>query len=244
MGRQVKAEWIKARSLRSTWVLFGLALLSIVVQAVTGVISFHDEPARVQTLNAISGSQLTLIFAVVLGVMLTASEYGSKSIISTYTATADRARVFGAKAIVAAVIAVALGVLSVPIARIVAAILFGFGVDGHWDAGLGTAFHYGYGILLAYAGFAVIGVIVGTLARSVAFGIGAAFVVIFFIDGLLSSISFYAEYALTSTSTVLLAPDNASGKIPAFGSAIALLVLYVGVFSAIAIWVERDRDVE
>lgn len=244
MGRQVRAEWIKAKSLRSTWILLGLALLSIVVQAASGVISYHDQPARVQTLNAISGSPLTLIFAVVLGVMLTASEYGSKSIISTYTATADRARVFGAKAIIAALLAIGLGVVSVPIARIVAAILFGFGVDGHWDAGLATAVHYGYGILLAYAGFAVIGVIVGTLARSVAFGIGAAFVVIFFLDGLLSSISFYAEYALTSTSTVLLAPDNASGRVPAFGGAIGLLILYVAVFSAITIWVERDRDVE
>jgi ABC-2 type transport system permease protein len=244
MGRQLKAEWIKARSLRSTWVLFGLAILSIVVQAVSGVLSFHNEPARIQTLNAISGSTLTLILAVVLGVILTASEYGSKSIISTYTATADRARVFGAKAIIAGLLAIVLGVLSVPIARIVAAILFGFGVDGHWDAGLGVAVHYGYGIVLAYAGFAVIGVIVGTLARSIAIGIGAAFVVIFFLDGLLSSISFYAEYALTSTSTVLMSPDNATGKLPAFGGAIGLLILYVGIFSALAIWIERDRDVE
>ncbi|HEY2717087.1 MAG TPA: ABC transporter permease [Solirubrobacterales bacterium] len=243
MGRQLKAEWIKAKSLRSTWILLGLALLGIVAEAVTGVVSFRHETPRIQTLNAISGSSLDLVLLTILGVMLAASEYGSKAIISTYTATADRARVIAAKSIVAALLAAAVGALSVPLARVVAAILFGFGVDGHWDAGLGQAIHYGYGTALAYAGFAVIGVVIGTVARSVGIGVGAAFVVIFILDSMLANVSFYAEYALTATSTVLLDPDNSTGRLPGFGGAVALLLIYTGVLVAVAIAVERHRDV-
>jgi ABC-2 type transport system permease protein len=243
MGRQLKAEWIKAKSVRSTWVLLGLAVLAILAEVVSGVISFRDEGPRIQTLNALSGSSLNLVLLTILGVVMAASEYGSKAIISTYTATADRARVILAKAIVAALLAAAIGALSVPLARIVAAILFGFGVEGHWDAGLGQAIHYGYGIVLAYAGFAVIGVVIGTIARSVGIGVAAAFVVIFVLDSMLANVSFYAEYALTATSTVLLDPDNSTGKLPAFGGAVALLLIYTGVLAAIAIAVERHRDV-
>jgi ABC-2 type transport system permease protein len=245
MGRQVKAEWIKAKSLRSTWILLAIAVLGLIAQAVSGVVSFRHEPARIQTLNALSGSSLTLVVVTILGVLMAASEYGSKAIISTYTVTADRARVILAKSIVAATLAALVGVLSVPLARIVAAILFGFGVDGHWDAGLGTAIHYGYGTVLAYAGFAVIGVVIGTVARSVGIGVAAAFVVIFILDSLLASVSFYGEYALTASSTVLLDPDNhVAGRLPGFGGAVALLILYSAVLALIAITIEQRRDVE
>jgi ABC-2 type transport system permease protein len=243
MGRQLKAEWIKARSLRSTWVLVGIAVLGIVAEVVAGLLSFRDEGARVQTLNALSGSSLTLVVVTILGVLLAASEYGSKAIVSTYTATADRARVILAKAIVAAVLGALVGAVSVPLTRILAAILFGFGVEGHWDAGLGEAIHYGYGIALAYAGFAAVGVVIGTVARSVGVGVGAAFFVIFVLDSMLANVSFYGEYALTATATVLLDPDNSTGKLPAFGGAIALLLIYTGVLAAIAIAIERNRDV-
>jgi ABC-2 type transport system permease protein len=243
MVRQLKAEWIKAKSVRSTWVLLGLAVLGILAEVVSGIVSFRHETPRIQTLNALSGSSLNLVLLTILGVVMAAGEYGSKAIISTYTATADRTRVILAKAIVAALLAAAIGVLSVPLTRIVAAILFGFGVDGHWDAGLVQAIHYCYGIVLAYAGFAVIGVVIGTIARSVGIGVAAAFVVIFVLDSMLANVSFYAEYALTATSTVLLDPDNSTGRLPAFGGAVALLLIYTGVLTAIAVAVERHRDV-
>jgi len=243
MARQVKAEWIKARSLRSTWILLAIGLLTMVVGALTGVITFKDEGDRVQTLNALSGSQFTLVVVTILGVLLAASEYGSKAIISTYTATADRVRVILAKSVVAALLAVVVGILSVPIARLVAAVYFGFGGEGGWDAAFGTMFHYGYGIVLAYAGFAVLGVFIGTLCRSVALGVGVAFVGIFIIDSMLGSISVYSEYALTSVASVLVDPDVHQSRYPLFGSAIALLALYIGVLGWIAAVVERHRDV-
>ena len=38
MDRQIKSEWIKASSVRSTWVLIGLSIVGIVAQAITALI--------------------------------------------------------------------------------------------------------------------------------------------------------------------------------------------------------------
>lgn len=243
MAAQVKAEWIKARSLRSTWIIVAIGILGIVVQALQGAISFSSDSPHVQSLNVLSGSIFTLIAVTILGVMLAASEYGSKSIISTYTLTGDRLRVVVAKAIVAAAIGIVLGVLSVPISRLVAAIWFAFGGDGSWDAGIGTALHYGYGITISFAGFAIVGVAIGVLCRSVGIGTAVAFVGIFILDSILGSVSFYSEYAFTAVASVLTDPDGSEGKLPAFGSSIALMVLYAVALTGIAWAVERHRDV-
>jgi ABC-2 type transport system permease protein len=243
MGRQIAAEWIKARSLRSTWVLVGLALIGMIAQALTGAIGYEGEAARPQTLDVMSGSGLTLIVVTILGVFLAASEYGSKSIVSTYTATADRRRVIVAKAVVALALAAALGALSVPLARLVAAIWFALGGAGHWDAGLATAVHYGYGTMIAYAGFAVVGVAIGVLSRSIAIGVGVAFFGLFVLDSILGSVSFYSEYSFTAAAEVLNNPDLRQGNFPRFGSAIALMALYASLLTAIGVGVERRRDI-
>ena len=242
MGRQVAAEWIKARSLRSIWMLIGIAIIGLIVGALTGLINPHDS-AREQTLNTLSGSSLTLLVVTVIGVFLAASEYGSKAIVSTYTVTPDRRRVVLAKAIVAAAIAVVVGVLSVPVARLVAAVFFGVGGAGEWDASFGTAFHYGYGTILAFAGFAVIGLAIGVLSRSVAIGVAIVFFGIFIIDGLLGSVSVYSEYSVTSPATALLDPDVHQSRFPRFGPAVALMFLYAGILTWLAVVVERRRDV-
>ena len=243
MGRQIAAEWIKARSLRSIWVLIAVAVLGLVAQALDGLITFRDASAGEQTLNALSGSSLTLLVVTLIGVLIAASEYGSKAIVSTYTVTPDRRRVIFAKAIVAVAIAVAVGVLSVPVARLVAAVYFGVGGSGELDASFGTAFLYGYGTILAFAGFAVIGLAIGVLSRSVAVGVAIVFVGIFVVDSLIGSVSVYSEYSLTSISAVLLDPDVHQSRFPRFGPAVALMLLYAGVLTALAVAVERRRDV-
>jgi ABC-2 type transport system permease protein len=217
MGHQIAAEWIKARSLRSIWVLAGLALVGEIAQALTGAVGYEGTAAQPQTLDVMSGSGLTLLVVTIIGVLLAASEYGSKSIVSTYTVTANRRRVVVAKALVALAIAAAIGLLSVPIARLVAAIWFALGGAGHWDAGFGTAVHYDYGTMIAFAGFAVVGVAIGVLARSVAIGVGVAFFGLFVLDSILGSVSFYSEYSFTAAAEVLNNPDVRQGACPGSG---------------------------
>jgi ABC-2 type transport system permease protein len=244
VGRQVKAEWIKARSLRSTWIIVGLSVLGIVAQAITALVKGQVSDPSGTTQDIMSGSAYTLVLMVIIGVIVTATEYSQKSIISTYTVTPERWRPIVAKTIVVIGIALVIGAFSVPISRLVAAIWYAAG-SGSWDAGIGTAIHYAYGTMLTYAGFAAFGVMIGVLVRSTAIGIGIAFAALFIIDPLSAGVTRYSEYSVTSIATTLTDPDaqNAATQ-PRFGSAIALLVLYVLVLSAIAIAIERRRDVD
>jgi ABC-2 type transport system permease protein len=242
VGRQLASEWIKLRSLNSTWLMVGLGVVGIVLQAVIALITVKDHSSEELALGVMSGSGTTLIIVVLLGVTTTAAEYSQKSIITTYTVTPKRWRVLVAKAILVAAVGVALGLISVPLSRLVAAIWFAFG-DGSWDASFGTAVHYAIGTMVGYAGFAVLGVMIGALARSPALGVGIAFGLLFAIDPLLGSFSFYSEYSTSAASLTLLDPDNRASNQPLFGSAIALLALYVVILSAITWAVEDKRDV-
>jgi ABC-2 type transport system permease protein len=242
VGHQLASEWIKLRSLRSTWVIVGVGLLGIVAQAVVALVTVKDHDSHELALGVMSGSSLTLVVVTVLGVTAAAAEYSQKSIITTYTVTPSRWRVVLAKTIVLAAVAAALGLLSVPIGRLVAAIWFAFG-DGSWDGSFGTAAHYAIGITICYVGFAVLGVMIGVLARSPAIGVGIAFGLLFVVDPLLGSFSFYSEYSTSAVSQTLLDPDSRQGNQPLFGSAIALLALYSVVLTGTALGIERNRDV-
>ncbi|MGH2591600.1 MAG: ABC transporter permease [Actinomycetota bacterium] len=234
MARQIAAEWIKLRSLRSTWFTIGLAVVALV--------TVKDHSSEELALGVMSGSSMTLILVVVLGVTATAAEYSQKSITTTYTVTPGRWRVLAAKAIVVAGVALALGLLSVPLGRLIAAIWFAFG-EGSWNAGFGDAVHYAVGIMIGYVGFSILGVMIGTLARSPALGVGIAFGLLFVIDPLLGSFSFYSEYSTSAVSQTLLDPDNLQSNQPLFGSAISLLALYAVILAGITLGVEDRRDV-
>lgn len=242
MGRQISSEWIKLRSLWSTWLLVGIGVVGIVAQAVVGLITIKDHASEGLALDVMSGSGITLIIVVVLGVIATAAEYSQKSIITTYTVTPARWRVLLAKTIVVAGVALAMGLLSVPLSRLIAAIWFALG-DGSWNASFADAVKYAVGIMAAYVGFATLGVMVGTLSRSPAIGVGIAFGLLFVIAPLLGSFTFYSEYSPSAASETLLDPDQRQSNQPLFGSAIALLALYAVVLAAITAPIESRRDV-
>jgi ABC-2 type transport system permease protein len=241
LRRQVKAEWIKLRSVRSTWLLVGLGALGIIVQSVTALAT-GASTAHEESLNVMSASGLTVVFVTILGVIAAASEYSQGSVITTYTAVSRRWAPLFAKAVVVAALGVALGVLSVPLSRLVAAIWFGLG-SGAWDANVSEAVHYGLGTTIALVGFAALGVMIGTLARSPAIGVAVAFLFLFVLDSILGSISVYSEYSLTGILQSLGDPNQREGREPLFGSAIALLAFYVAVLGAITATIELRRDV-
>jgi ABC-2 type transport system permease protein len=241
MARQIRSEWIKAMSLRSTWVIIGLSILGIIAQAVTALIQGGSTPAA-ETRGVMSGSSYTLVLMVIIGAVASAGEYSRKSIITTYTTSSNRARPILAKTLVVIAIALVIGALSVPLSRLVAAIWYAAG-SGTWDAGIGTAIHYAYGTMITYVGFAVLGVMIGLLCRSTAIAVGVAFGVLFIIDPILAAVTTYSEYTATATASTMLDPDTHQTAQPEFGAAIALMVLYMVVLTGIALGVERRRDV-
>lgn len=177
----VRAEWIKLRTLRSTWIM----LLAVLVTTVAfGAVAAAASTGAVTTPNGggpggapgggdplstvLSGAMLAVTLVGVLGVLLGAREYVSGLIRSYLSAVPTRLPVLWAKVIAFALAVVPVALLSVVLAYVVGMAVLGAGgvaTVGWADPGtlrvvLGTA---GY-----IVGIGVIGLALGMLLRNTA----------------------------------------------------------------------------
>lgn len=182
-GGIIRSEWIKLRSLRSTWWAFGaLVALTVGVGAqLSSSLSFRGVDAVVTA----DASQSLAVYALtvstdfgalivsVLGVLVIAGEYGTGMIRSTLVAVPQRLPALLAKALVLAVTTFVVSAIafaiSVPIS---VALLAGSDVEvnlgdvQYWLALLGAA---GYLVLVGLIAFSL-----GAIIRNSAGGIAAA----------------------------------------------------------------------
>ncbi|MFF3739092.1 ABC transporter permease [Streptomyces sp. NPDC002566] len=106
LGHALASEWTKIRSVRSTmWTLGVFVLLVIGIGLGTAaLVAANTEGADLESENALSfgffGLLLGSMCVITLGVLTTASEYGTGMIRTTMVACPSRGRVLGAKAIV------------------------------------------------------------------------------------------------------------------------------------------------
>ncbi|MEU0056430.1 ABC transporter permease [Streptomyces sp. NPDC006334] len=106
LGHALASEWTKIRSVRSTmWTLGVFVLLVIGIGLGTAaLVAANTEGADLESENALSfgffGLLLGSMCVITLGVLTTASEYGTGMIRTTMVACPSRGRVLAAKAIV------------------------------------------------------------------------------------------------------------------------------------------------
>ncbi|MER7404238.1 ABC transporter permease [Streptomyces sp. NPDC000070] len=104
LGHAIASEWTKIRSVRSTmWTLGVFVLLVIGIGALTGVVVANSDPALSgQTPLGLGffGLLLGSMCIITLGVLTTASEYGTGMVRTTMVACPSRGRVLAAKGIV------------------------------------------------------------------------------------------------------------------------------------------------
>ncbi|WP_089098744.1 ABC transporter permease subunit [Streptomyces hyaluromycini] len=107
LGHAITSEWTKIRSVRSTiWTLGVFVLLVIGIGLLAGAVVSNSasSPDDLSGSNALSlgffGLLLGSMCIITLGVLTTASEYGTGMIRTTMVACPSRARVLAAKAIV------------------------------------------------------------------------------------------------------------------------------------------------
>lgn len=130
----VRSEWIKLLSLRSIrWSMVTMLLVSwagagllAIAMADPAYLTEESLPTLIVQ-SATFGGSITVLVMGVLGVLAISSEYSSGLILSTLTAVPRRTMVFVAKAMVVAVIALAVGALSTFGGGFIAALLFGHG---------------------------------------------------------------------------------------------------------------------
>jgi ABC-type transport system involved in multi-copper enzyme maturation permease subunit len=118
-GQAAQMEWIKLRSLRSTWWVLALTVAGAVGIAVAVGVNTEDATADL-TNNALAGIALGLLLVGVLGVLAMTGEYTSGTIRATLAAVPNRPLVLAAKAAV-------LGALSLTAGEAAAFIAFAAG---------------------------------------------------------------------------------------------------------------------
>src|SRR5690606_1181071 len=115
-GGVVHAEWIKIRSVRSTYALLVIAVVASV--AISGLIAWATMSTwedQAEGFEPVSGSLIGLFFGqiviMIFSVMVISSEYTTGSIRSTLVAVPDRMVLVAAKAVITAALALAAGLV-------------------------------------------------------------------------------------------------------------------------------------
>jgi ABC-2 type transport system permease protein len=113
MMNQLRSEWIKLRSVRSTWVLLFVSLALTI--AVSGLVGFLRRDKGLEPGSVAQPLLAAFVFSMfimgVSAVLLVASEFRTGTIRATLAAQPSRGRLFAAKAIVVAVVAFVVGLL-------------------------------------------------------------------------------------------------------------------------------------
>lgn len=115
LGRVLASEWVKARSLPSTWSALGSCVF--VMAAIGPAVSSlqQDGPGAPQDeplLQAFSGVSMAQVALGVLGALLVTGEYGSRSITSTLAAVPQRGVLLAGKALLVALLVTPFALLS------------------------------------------------------------------------------------------------------------------------------------
>jgi ABC-2 type transport system permease protein len=248
VSRAISAELFKLRTTRTSWGVIGgsIALVVIIslIAALAGDFSGED-PTNPPGPDLLQIAGLVQIFALVLGILIVATEFRHGTITPSLLAVPDRVRLVLAK------LAAALGagaLLGLVAALLGTAIVFPLLSARDVDAGGSTSdvVELIVGNMVASALYAAIGVGLGALLRNQVGAIIGALGWIFLVEPLLTIIPGFddvitrwfptgAANAAAGTAT----NDEALDQVPAA----LLLALYTVLFIAAGIVMMRRRDV-
>ena len=197
MVRVLNSEWIKMRTLRSTWITLVAIVLVIIA---FGLISAMVSSGRISTQGGgpprslgplslvLAGANLAVLIVAVMGAIVGAREFSTGMIRATFSAVPKRLPVLWSKLIVFTVV-----VLPVVAVSVVAVFFLGmrvlsgagaatvaWGDDGVARSVLGTAFYI--------AGLGIIGLAIGVLLRTTAASIGVVIGAVIFLPALASAL--------------------------------------------------------
>lgn len=187
-GGIIRSEWIKLRSIRSTWWSYGVFVVLIVGLAaqLSSALSFDwydgtPTQAGMQAagVNAVMvGVEIAALVVAVLGVLVIAGEYGTGMIRSTFTAVPKRVPAIVAKALVFAVVTFVVGAMATAIAIPISVGLLsqnGIGIrlddPDYWRALIGGV---GYLVMVGLIAFGI-----GAILRNTTGGIAVALGLVF-----------------------------------------------------------------
>jgi ABC-2 type transport system permease protein len=230
-GNVARMEWIKLRSLRSTWVT--LALTVAAAAGISVAVGLNTRSANEDlTSNALAGVSAGLLLIGVLGVMVATSEYTSGMIKTTLAAIPNRPLVLAAKAAVFGAIALLLGEAASFIS------FFGGGLSLRHGIAAPTLGHPGAlrAVLLTGASYCLIGliglglgVIIRHTAAAVAVMVGGVYVAAQFIASIAHTLYAYIPISIVANSLSTTRPVGAGVYMLSPWAGLGLLCLYAAV---------------
>ncbi|WP_249375572.1 ABC transporter permease subunit, partial [Actinomyces sp. 187325] len=177
--RTLASEWVKLRTLRSTWITAFIAVLLTSGFGAAIVVGMNDLDHPQAWTNVVGGIQFGQIVVAVLGALAITGEYSSGQIRSSLAAVPRRSRLLLAKATVLSLFSFVLGALSILIAWAASALFAGEAAGSLADPAY-LGFVWGTG--LTYAGTALLAMGLGFLMRSTAGAITMVLTLLFIID--------------------------------------------------------------
>jgi ABC-type transport system involved in multi-copper enzyme maturation permease subunit len=261
MIRLVRIEWLKLRTMRVGFAVLATSAVLTALFASLEATRAGNGQSGVAPLYTASGlgtvttvTGWSMIFAAVLGVIVTSGEDRHTTATLTYLATPNRRRVLVAKTLTAAGSGAIFGLISGLVATVVG-LIFLAGHGYHLTLGTGTLVAHIAGAVLGAALFGAIGAGVGALLRSQLAGVITVFVWALVIEsiigGLFTSIRPYLPYtAATTLAGIKLggaafgpAHNVAGGGPLPFAAAAALVLGVAALLDAIATRTTLRRDV-
>ncbi|SDJ47791.1 ABC transporter permease [Streptomyces indicus] len=244
----LRMEWIKLRSLRSTWwallvVVAGMIAIGVVTMANTKPPSPDKLATFDPTNNVLAGVALGQLVIGVIGVLLVTGEYSSGSIRATLAAVPHRPLVLAAKAAV-------FGGVTLVLSELVVLVTFFAGGAALYPAIPQPSLTDG-GVLRAvlmsgaYLGLiAVMAVGIGALVRHTASAIGALVGLLFVVPAVLAGATgtAVAKFFPTMIAGNSLAVSRPMPEMLTPWAGFALLVLYTAVVYAAGLRVLVKRD--
>lgn len=251
-ARVLNAEWIKFRTLRSSWyTLFAgvaaMIAIGLIVAYATGTSNWATlDPEDTAGSATLQGYLLAQLLIGVLGVLFVSGEYGTGMIHSTFAAVPRRLPVVGAKAIVFGALALVVMTATSFVTFFAAqAVLSGYGHSASIsDPGVLRAVA-GVGVYLALIG--LLGGAIGWIVRSTAGAIAGLMGLLLVIPplvGLLPQSGFVdtvSKYLPSNAGESFVSSIPVSGMLSAWVG-IAVLAAWVAVGLTAAAVVVRRRD--
>jgi len=242
-----RMEWIKLRSLRSTWWALGATVAGAVGIAVAVGVNTEDATADL-TNNALAGIALGLLLTGVLGVLAMTGEYSSGMIQATLAAIPNRPLVLAAKGAVLGAVALAVGEAAAFIAFFAggAALPGGVAAPTLGQPGVLRA------VALGGSGYCLIGLFglgLGAIIRhtpgAIAVLVGGVYVLAQLVAALAMPIMPYLPVSIVANSLSAVRPVAAEGQVHFLSpwAGLAMLGLYAALALGAGAWRLASRDV-
>ena len=256
LPRVVRSEWIKLRSLRSTWIVLGGLVVSIVA---FGLVSAAVAAGSVSTQGGgpafadagpvdtgLTGASFGIIIVAVMGVLVGAREYSSGLIRTSIAVVPRRWPVLLGKVLTFLALLVPAVLVSVLVSFFAGtAILTSAGVASTTWSAVGVAGAV-LGTIGYLVGIGVIGLCLGILLRSVGAGLGVLIGGILFLPTLASAL-----LPASWDSVLKYLPSNAGlsftsvapvDSMLSYGAGLAVFVAWVVLALGSATWALMRRD--